>query len=44
MILQNGGTALGFATYGGKVDAVKLLLEHHASVNVKDTVSSSKQS
>ena len=37
--LQNGGTALGFATYSGKVDVIQILLEHEASVNVKDTVS-----
>ena len=37
--LQNGGTALGFATYGGKVDVIQILLEHEASVSVKDTVS-----
>ena len=43
-ILQNGGTALGFATYSGNVDAIELLLEKQASVNVKDNVSSNKQS
>lgn len=43
LILQNGGTALGFATYSGKIDVIQILLEHEAAVNVKDTVSYNKQ-
>ena len=36
MVNMHDQTPLHVATWSGKADAVKLLLEHHASVNVVD--------